>query len=42
MEIDDTETSGKIYYEVGKIYDDHDYLAQALKKLQPVNKIINR
>lgn len=31
MEIDDTETSGKIYYEVGKIYDDHDYLAQALK-----------
>lgn len=31
MEIDDTETSGKIYYEVGKIYDDHDYIAQALK-----------
>lgn len=31
LEIDDTETSGKIYYEVGKIYDDHDYLAQALK-----------
>ena len=31
MEIDDNETSGKIYYEVGKIYDDHDYLAQALK-----------
>jgi tetratricopeptide (TPR) repeat protein len=30
-EINDTETSGKIYYEVGKIYDDHDYLAQALK-----------
>ena len=30
-EIDDTETSGKIYFEVGKIYDDHDYLAQALK-----------
>ena len=30
-EIEDTETSGKIYYEVGKIYDDHDYLAQALK-----------
>ena len=27
------ETSGKIYYEVGKIYDDHDYIAQALKKL---------
>ncbi len=31
LEIDDTETSGKIYYEVGKIYDDHDYVAQALK-----------
>ncbi len=30
-EIDDTETSSKIYYEVGKIYDNHDYLAQALK-----------
>ncbi|MGN0031677.1 MAG: tetratricopeptide repeat protein [Candidatus Gastranaerophilaceae bacterium] len=31
LEIDDTETSGKIYYEVGKIYDNHDYVAQALK-----------
>lgn len=31
LEIDDTETSGKIYYEVGKIYDDHDYINQALK-----------
>jgi len=31
LEIDDTETSGKIYYEVGKIYDDHDYIPQALK-----------
>ena len=31
LEIADTETSGKIYYEVGKIYDDHDYIAQALK-----------
>ena len=31
LEIEDTETSGKIYYEVGKIYDDHDYIAQALK-----------
>lgn len=31
LEIDDTETSGKIYYEVGKIYDEHDYVAQALK-----------
>lgn len=31
LEIDDTETSGKIYYEVGKIYDDHDYIVQALK-----------
>ena len=31
LEIDDTETSGKIYYEVGKIYDNHDYISQALK-----------
>lgn len=31
LEIDDTETAGKVYYEVGKIYDDHDYVAQALK-----------
>lgn len=31
LELDDTETSGKIYYEVGKIYDQHDYVAQALK-----------
>ncbi len=31
LELDDTETSGKIYYEVGKIYDEHDYVAQALK-----------
>ncbi len=30
-ELDDTETSSKIYYEVGKIYDDHDYVVQALK-----------
>ncbi len=30
-ELDDTETSGKIYFEVGKIYDNHDYLPQALK-----------
>lgn len=30
-ELDDTETSSKIYYEVGKIYDDHDYIVQALK-----------
>ncbi len=30
-EIGDTETGAKIYYEVGKIYDDHDYYAQALK-----------
>ena len=30
-EIEDTETSGKIYYEVGKIYDENDYLPQALK-----------
>ncbi len=31
LELDDTETSGKIYYEVGKIYDEHDYVSQALK-----------
>ena len=30
-EIGDTETGAKIYYEVGKIYDDHDLFAQALK-----------
>ena len=30
-EVDDKETQSKIYLEVGKIYDDHDYLAQALK-----------
>ncbi len=29
-EVGDTETKAKIYYEVGVIYDDHDYLAQAL------------
>lgn len=39
MEIDDTETSGKIYYEVGKIYDDHDYLAQALKSYNQATKL---
>ena len=31
LELDDTETSGKIYYEVGRIYDEHDYIVQALK-----------
>lgn len=41
MEIDDTETSGKIYYEVGKIYDDHDYLAQALKSYNQAAKLSN-
>lgn len=30
-EIDDKETQSKIYLEVGKIYDNHDYLPQALK-----------
>ena len=30
-EIGDTETGAKIYYEVGKIYDDYDYYTQALK-----------
>lgn len=29
--VGDLETQSKIYLEVGKIYDDHDYLAQALK-----------
>lgn len=29
--VGDKETESKIYLEVGKIYDDHDYLAQALK-----------
>lgn len=41
MEIDDTETSGKIYYEVGKIYDDHDYLVQALKSYNQAAKLSN-
>ena len=30
-EIGDNETKSKIYYEVGRIYDDHSYYAQALK-----------
>lgn len=30
-EVGDTETKSKIYYEIGKIYDDHDHLPQALK-----------
>lgn len=30
-EVNDKETQSKIYLEVGKIYDEHDYLAQALK-----------
>lgn len=30
-EVDDKETQSKIFFEVGKIYDEHDYLAQALK-----------
>ena len=30
-EVEDKETQSKIFLEVGKIYDDHDYLAQALK-----------
>lgn len=30
-EIGDTETKSKIFYEIGKIYDDYDYPAQALK-----------
>ena len=38
-EIDDTETSGKIYFEVGKIYDNHDYLPQALKSYRQSIKL---
>lgn len=30
-EVGDTETKSKIYFEIGKIYDDYDYPAQALK-----------
>lgn len=30
-EIGDSETGAKIYFEIGKIYDNHDYYAQALK-----------
>lgn len=30
-EIGDNETKSKIYYEVGRIYDDHEYFAEALK-----------
>lgn len=30
-EIGDSETKSKIFYEVGKIYDDHSYFAEALK-----------
>ena len=30
-ELGDAETKSKIYYEIGKIYDDYDYPAQALK-----------
>lgn len=41
MDIDDTETSGKIYYEVGKIYDDHDYLSQALTSYNQSIKLSN-
>ena len=38
-EIDDKETSGKIYFEVGKIYDNHDYLPQALKSYYQATKL---
>lgn len=31
QDLGDTETEAKIYFEVGKIYDNHDYYAQALK-----------
>lgn len=30
-EVGDNETKSKIYYEVGRIYDDHEYFAEALK-----------
>lgn len=30
-EVGDTETKSKIFYEVGRIYDDHDFYAEALK-----------
>lgn len=30
-EVGDTETKSKIFYEVGRIYDDHDFFAEALK-----------
>ncbi len=30
-EVGDTETKSKIYYEIGRIYDNHDHLPQALK-----------
>ncbi|MBR5554498.1 hypothetical protein IKU74_00635 [bacterium] len=38
-EVGDTETGAKIYFEVGKIYDDYDYLPQALKSY---NQSINQ
>lgn len=38
-EIDDSETSGKIYFEVGKIYDNNDYLPQALKSYRQAVKL---
>ena len=38
-EINDLETSGKIYFEVGKIYDNHDYLPQALKSYHQATKL---
>lgn len=38
-EIDDKETSGKIYFEVGKIYDNHDYLPQALKSYHQATRL---
>lgn len=38
-EVDDKETSGKIYYEVGKIYDDYNYFPQALKSYRNAIKL---
>lgn len=39
LETDDTETTGKIYYEVGKIYDSHDYVEQALRSYNQAAKL---
>lgn len=40
-EIGDTETKSKIFYEVGRIYDDHSYLTEALKSYNESIKTTN-